>query len=145
MDRRVYILPLISVLLVIVLLLNPDITGFMVAEPSEKQVFADIVVSISEDGFVPEDSIITVYLGDRESSMGFKEFIEKTGEGFNRIRSGIPQIGYEGYGYEGPYTYSLDINEFGIDTVLAPGEYELVIEVSRENYVISKTSQLIEV
>ena len=145
MDRRVFILPLISILLVLVLLLNPDITGFMVAEPSERQVFADISVSINEDGFIPEDSVITVYMGKRESSMDFREFVKRTGKGHNRIKSEIPQMGYEGYGYGGVYTYVLDINEFDIDTVLRPGEYELVIEVSRENYVISETSQFIEV
>lgn len=145
MERRAYILPIISVLAVLVLVLNPDITGFMVAEPSERQVFADISVSINEDGFIPEDSIITVYLGKRKSSMDFKEFVKKTGKGYNWIKSEIPQMGYEGYGYGGIYTYSIDINEFDIDTILRSGEYELVIEVSRENYVISETSQFIEV
>lgn len=145
MDRRVFILPVISVLVVLVLVLNPDITGFMVAEPSEKQVFADITVSINEDGFIPEDSVITVYLGNRKSSMNFKEFVKKTGKSYNWLKSEIPQMGYEGYGYGGIYTYVLDINEFDIDTILKPGEYELIIEVSRENYVISETSQFIEV
>ncbi|MCK4531726.1 MAG: hypothetical protein KAT94_02565, partial [Candidatus Aenigmarchaeota archaeon] len=141
MDRRVYILPIISVLIVLILILRPDITGFMVAEPLS--VPAGISVSINEDGFIPEDSIVTVYLGSQNSSMDFKEFVRRTGRGYERIRAEIPKIGYDGYGYAGIYTYVLDISEFDIDTILEPGEHNLTVEVSYGNYVISHTSQKI--
>ena len=143
MDRRVYILPIISILAVLILILRPDITGFMVAEPLS--VSADISVSINEDGFIPEDSIVTVYLDDRKSEMAFSEFVMRTGRGHERIIDEIPKIGYDGYGYAGIYTYALDISEFDIDTILEPGEHNLTIEVSYGNYVILYTSQKIEV
>ncbi len=148
MDRRVYILPIMSVILIVILAMRPDITGFMVARPSgplENQIFANISMSINEDGFIPEDSLVTVYLDDRSSSMGFKEFIDKTGTGYNRMKGEIPDIDYEGYGFGGTYTYAIDISEFDLNTILEPGEHNLIVEVSYENYVISHTSQTIEV
>ncbi len=143
MDRRVYILPIMSVLLVFAFAFGPGITGFMVAGPVE--LSANISVSISEDGFIPEDSLVTVYLDDRNSSMDFKEFIRRTGQGQSVTRDYIPEIGYEGYGYAGTYTYILDISEFNLDNVVEPGVHNLTVEVSYENYVISHTSQKIEV
>ncbi|MCK4335522.1 MAG: hypothetical protein KAW40_02235, partial [Candidatus Aenigmarchaeota archaeon] len=77
MDRRVYILPIISVFIVLALVLRPDITGFMAAEPLENQISA-VSVSINQDGFIPEDSIVTVYLDDRKSEMAFSEFVRRT-------------------------------------------------------------------
>lgn len=142
MDRRVYILPIISVFIVLALVLRPDITGFMAAEPLENQISA-VSVSINEDGFIPEDSLVTVYLDEQNSTMDFKEFVRRTGRGYERIIDEIPKIGYDGYGYAGIYTYVLDISEFDIDTILEPGEHNLTIEVSYGNYVILYTSQKI--
>jgi hypothetical protein len=145
MDRRAYILPVISVFLVLALFTRPDITGFMVAGPFENRISADISIKINQDGFVPEDSLVTIYLGDRSSPMDFKEFIEKTGKDFERLRGEIPEINYEGYGFGGENAYSLDISEFDLDTTIEPGNYTLIVEVGYENYVISHTSQNIEV
>jgi hypothetical protein len=145
MDRRAYILPVISVFLVSILILRPDITGFMVAGPLETAISANISVSVNEGGFIPEDSIVTVYLDERDSSMGFRDFVDKTGKGFKRTKGEVQEIGYEGYGFGGAYTYVLDIGEFDLDTVLEPGNHTLVVEVIHGNYVISHTSQNIEV
>lgn len=145
MDRRVFILPVISVVLVLGLIFNPEITGLMAAELAERQVSANITVGINEDGFVPEDSLVTVYLDGRNASMGFKEFVRRSGQGYERARGEVPEIGYEGYGYAGIYTYAVDISEFDIDTTLEPGEHNLTVEVGYENYVISHTSSIIEV
>ena len=39
----------------------------------------------------------------------------------------------------------IDISEFDIDTILEHGKHDLKVEVSYGNYVISRTSQVIEV
>lgn len=145
MDRRVYILPIISVFIVLALVLRPDITGFMVAEPLENQISADISVSINQDGFITEDSIVTVYLDDRKSEMAFSEFVRRTGRSYERVRAEVPEIGYEGYGYAGIYTYSLDISEFDLDTVVDRGVHTLRVKVSYGEHVFSDTSQKIEI
>lgn len=140
MDRRVFILPIASVLLVLAVLMRPDFTGFIAAGTPEDGETPQVSVTISGDGMIPEDSVITVYLDDQEASMGFRDFVEKTGKDFRRIHGEIPEIGYEGYGFGGSNTYSLEISDFGL--VLSPGsgEHVLTIEVAYGNFVISRAS-----
>jgi len=147
MDRRVFILPVISVALVMVLLSRPGITGFMTAAsaPSTSQIAANISVTIADDGFIPEDATVTVYLDERSASMGFGEFVARTGAGYSRVREEVPKINYDGYGYGGPYRYALDIAAFGIDASVARGSHKLVVEVSYGSYVISRSVQDIDV
>jgi len=148
MDRRFFILPVISVALVMVLLSRTGITGFMTAGPSApsgSQIAANISVTIAGDGFIPEDAIVTVYLDERSASMGFGEFVARTGAGYSRVREEVPKINYDGYGYGGPYRYALDISAFGIDASVAKGSHKLVVEVSYGSYVISRSVQDIEV
>lgn len=144
MDRRVYILPIISVFIVLGFISNPEITGLMVAEPSKTRISADISVSINEDGFIIEDSLVTVYLDDRKSEMAFSEFVRRTGRSYERVRAEIPEIGYDGYGYAGIYTYVLDVSEFDLDTVVEPRVHTLRVKVSYGDHVFSDTSQKIE-
>jgi hypothetical protein len=146
MDRRVYILPVASVLLLAILLIRPDITGLMTAKPSAgaREVSAKISVAIAKEGFIPEDSSVAVYLDGRNASMKFGDFVALTGAGYSRVRERIPQINYEGYGYGGEYAYVLDISEFGLDTSVEPGNHELNIQVIYNGSVKSNTSQNIE-
>jgi len=147
MDRRVFILPVISVALVVAMLPGSGITGFMTAAsaPSGSQITANISVAIADDGFIPEEAVVMVYLDERSASMGFGEFVARTGAGYSRVREEVPKINYDGYGYAGPYKYSLDISEFGIDASVARGSHKLVVEVSYGNYVISHSIQDIDV
>jgi len=142
MDSRIFVLPLISIAIVLFLLMRPDITGFIVAvgPPQESEISAKVAVTISEDGFIPENALVTVYLDDRKASMAFSDFVTRTGSASNRLKEQVTKINYEGYG--GPYTYSLDISEFDVDTTVGPGEHELVIEVSYGDFV-SRSSQKI--
>lgn len=147
MDRRVLILPVASIIIVLVLLTRPDITGFITARPAgpeSSKNSANISIRINEDGFIPEDSVVTVYLDDRSSGMDFKEFVKRTGIGYNRVYKENPKIGYVGYGYAGERIYSLDLSEFGFDTSAGPGTHKLVIEITYKNYVLSNTSKTIE-
>jgi len=145
MDRRVYILPIVSVFIALAFMMRPATTGLITAETPEKSVLADISVTINSDGLIPEDSVITVYLDDRSASMPFGEFVEKTGEGKTLINERIPEIDYDGPGYAGVYTYILPISEFGIDTVLESGEHSLVIEITYDDSMLSRDEQKIEI
>lgn len=141
MDPRAYVLPVLSLVIVLLLASNPEITGFMVAEPEESRISANITVSINQDGFVTEESVVTVYLDDQKAEMPFREFVKKTGQDYNRVKSEVPSIGYDGYGYTGVYTYSLGISEFGIDTVVGPGKHRIRTQVSHGEHVFSDTTQ----
>ncbi len=77
--------------------------------------------------------------------MAFKEFVRRTGKGYERVRAEVPEIGYDGYGYGGIYTYSLGMSEFDLDTVVEQGEHTLRIKVSYGEHIFSDTSQKIEV
>ena len=143
-DNRVYILPLISVILVAVVLLRPDITGLIVGGGIQgetiKHLSGKIKITISKD-IIPKDSVITVFLNNQSSSMPIREFIDKTGEEYEFRYGRIPEIGYEGYGYAGKHSYTLNLSEFGLDLNLKPGNYTLVTEISYENFVISTTAE----
>jgi hypothetical protein len=147
MDRRIYVLPLISIFIVVTVLFNPQITGFMVGKPSETKntVSANVSIFIRKGGLIPENSLVTVYLDNRSSSMNFKEFVNKAGGRHDIVYGEISEIGYNGTGYTGPYGYAVDISEFGIGADVAPGTHNLTVEVGYGNYVISSTTQEIEV
>ncbi|MCK5022640.1 MAG: hypothetical protein KAS04_00560 [Candidatus Aenigmarchaeota archaeon] len=145
MDRRVYILPIVSVLFVIFSFTNPDLSGYIVADSGTSELSADISVSISTDGFIPVDSIVTVYLDDVSSSMKFTDFIEKSDNEKNIVNCKIEQMSYSGKCYTGPYTYILDISEFDIDTITETGNHMIVIEVSYGNFVISRDEHVVDV
>jgi len=147
MDGRILVLPMLSVVLVLILLTRPDITGLMAAKPSDEpgmiNISANVSITIKDGGFIPEGSIVTVYLDDRSSSMGFGEFVKMTGAAYSRTSQ--QATGYEGYGYGGPYTYSLDVSEFGIDTAVAKGRHTLMFKVGLDDRVFSSNSQNIDV
>lgn len=146
MDRRFFILPVASIVLILILITRPDITGFATAtRPGESELSANISVSIGKDGFIPEDAVVTVRLDGRSSAMAMKAFIEKTGSAYERVEGSSLAISYEGYGYGGVYAYSLPIAEFGLDTAVGPGEHSLTVEVSYGEAVLSTSSEKITV
>jgi len=143
-DPRFYILPLISVIIVAVFLVNPGITGLIIgtgggAEENLMQLSGKVSITISKE-IIPEDAVVTVFLSDQSSAMPIKDFIEKTGKEYEFKYGRISEIGYEGYGY-GKGTYTLDLSDFGLNLMVEPGNYTLTTEISYENFVISSTSQ----
>jgi len=143
MDRRAYILPVLTLVFLTAVLLRPDITGFMVAQPEER-ASVNITVTVTTDGFIPEHSVVSVSLDGRNTSMDFGEFVKRTKMGYNRTMGSLPEADYEGYGFSGTYEYTLDISEFGYEA-LPPGTHELVLELSYGDYVILRRSQTIEI
>lgn len=143
-DPRFYILPIVSVILIALFLANPDITGLIVGtggpDNDIKQLSGKVRITVREN-IIPEDSVVTVYLNGQNSGMPVKEFIEKSGEAYELAYGQITEIGYEGRGYAGEHSYTLDLSEFDLDLYLEPGEYTLITEVSYENFVISSISE----
>jgi hypothetical protein len=145
MDRRILIIPVLTILFIAILFLRPEISGFIVGSisPEQRIIEAKVVVTINEDGFIPENAIVKVYLDNRTATMSFSEFVKKA-KGGHDIRMGrVEEINYEGYGYGGAYTYTLDLSQFSLDTLVQPGEHTLVTEVLYEDFVLSRTSQTI--
>jgi hypothetical protein len=147
MDRRIYILPVASIVLILILISRPDITGFATAKPSSafSEISAKASVTIASDGFIPEDADVIVYLDGKSGSMKFSDFVARTGAAYNRIHEQISQINFDGTGYGGEYTYALDISQFGIDTSAGSGSHTVVIEVKFGDSVLSSSSQTIEI
>jgi hypothetical protein len=143
-DPRFYILPIVSVILIALFLANPDITGLIVGTggPADdiKELSGKVRITVREN-IIPEDSVVTVYIDNQNSSMPVREFIERSGEAYELAYGQIPEIGYEGRGYAGGHSYTLGLSEFGLDLYLAPGEYTLITEVSYGNFVISSISE----
>lgn len=143
-DPRVYTLPIISIILIAVFLINPDLTGLVVGggeTPDEtlKHLTGKVRITVFE--IIPRDSIVTVFLGDQSSDMPLREFIAKSGERYIIEYGQIPEIGYEGEGYAGGYSYTLELSEFDLDLNLEPGSYTLITEVSYGDFVLSSTAE----
>ncbi|MCX6818168.1 MAG: hypothetical protein NTU57_04915 [Candidatus Aenigmarchaeota archaeon] len=147
MDRRIYVLPVASVIIILVLILRPDISGFVTARSLSQQslIEAKASVTIASDGFIPENAVVTVFLDDESASMEFGDFVEKSGAAFDRRREQVPSIGYDGFGYGGEYTYFVDISQFGIDTLVGPGEHSLTVEVGYGESMLSTSSEKITI
>jgi hypothetical protein len=145
MNSRILILPVASIVLLLIIISRPDITGFMTARyPALSTISAKASVTIASDGFIPEDALVTVYLDDRSASMKFSDFVTRTGADYNRIKEQIPSIAYDGYGYGGEHTYALDISEFGMGTNVISGNHTVIIEVKYKDMVLSTSSQTVE-
>jgi len=147
MDRRLFVLPVASVIIILVIIARPDITGFVTARSLSQQslIEAKASVTIASDGFIPENAVVTVHLDDTSASMEFGDFVKKSGSPFDRRREQVPTIAYDGYGYGGEYTYIVALDEFDIDTLVASGSHTLVVEVSYAGQTLSSSSQTIEV
>lgn len=148
MDRRVFILPAVSVLLVVALFLGPGITGFMAAElasAGKKTLNASITVSIHDDGLVPQGSEVTVYLDGRSAAMPFSEFVRKSGEECVPTEGELTEIGYTGPGYACEKTFSTNLSGFRISREVEPGEHTIMIEVAYGDYVVSSSEQTVVV
>jgi len=143
MDRRLFVLPVASVIIILVIIARPDITGFVTARSLSQQslIEAKASVTIASDGFIPENAVVTVYLDNASASMEFGDFVKKSGSPFDRRREQVPTIAYDGYGYGGEYTYLVDISQFGIDTLVGPGAHTVNVEVSYGESVLSTSSE----
>ena len=113
-----YILPILTIVIISsILFVNPTITGFAVANQ------LNVEVSTSNGFFVPENSLVVVYLNNKKTEMPIEEFISKSGGEFELT----------GDGYTGDYTYLLNLDEFGLELE----EGILIVEVIHDGNPIS--------
>ena len=147
MDNRIFILPIASAILVSVALFNStsmtgQITGNAVSGPGT--IEAQIRVTIG-DGIIPEGSLVVVEIANHTSGMNMTEFIEKSGSPYKYGEGSIPEIGFEGPGYLGPGEYTLDLEDFGLNLVLEPGNYTLSNSIYYDDFLLSYTEETVTI
>ena len=143
MDSRVYILPIVTALIFIFLFFNSRFTGIITGKPENFRISANVSITISQDGFIPYNSYVVVYLDGEKRLMSIDKFIKSTGEKYDYRKGRLEEINYTGFGYAGPHTYSLDLSMFGFDNVVSSGEHNLTVEVMYKNFVISHYTEKI--
>ena len=149
MDRKVetYIsvfLPLVSIIAAGWIFFNPDITGFAVSR-DEYFLNASIMVVLSEEVALPEGAGILVYLDEKAYSMPAKDFLERTGMAYRIDMAPTPPEGELRKGFLGNGTYFLDIQAFGVDSLIKSGIHTLRTVIKDNDYIISENAQRIEV
>jgi len=107
-----YLLPVFTLIIGVVYFLGPGVTGFVVVE-----LGADVRLEVG--GFLPKNAVVVVSLDGVEKRIRVDDFIVKTGEKFEMEKEG----------FVGNYIYSLDISEFGLNTVLEEGNHVLKVSV----------------
>lgn len=136
-----YVLPIISIFIVGVFFLNPNITGFIVAENADsKNIDIDVTLYTYINRFIPENASVIITLDNQTAVMHVREFIARAGGPFNYIKSENREINFRGYGFIGDYNYTLNIGYFDIDATLSPGTYPLSVEVLYNYYILSEYS-----
>ncbi|MEM5871724.1 MAG: hypothetical protein QW051_02515 [Candidatus Aenigmatarchaeota archaeon] len=148
MNPKIYIVPIISLIILYMIAFRPQITGFITGEPKVSgisEILANVTVMIREDGFIPENAKVVVYLDDIKAEMSFKEFVKKSGSEYDLVYSYIPEYNYEGNGYTGPYVYSLPLSEFSLDTFVSAGEHTLIVKVVFNDKILSQTVSKINI
>lgn len=127
-----YLLPLLTIFAALVFFIrDPTIVSYLVLDPN------DLAVKIeTKADLIPEDAIIKVVLDGQEASMTVSEFIYRAGGEFNYTYGYLDSIGYEGYGFIGDYTYTLDLKYFEINDV-SKGDYTLKTEVLYNTLILA--------
>ena len=130
-----YLLPIITIIILsIVFITKPAITGFVAAEQENNKETTKI--RISSTTIIPEGSIVEIRADNQTYEFTIEDFILKSGNTPKYIYSDIPEINYSGKGYIGDYSVSLDI--LGIGTSLAQPRVSIIYK----DIVIYKNSQL---
>ncbi len=137
---KIYILPFISLIVIISFLIatKPSPTGMAIIdiEPQESSVTAKVTLKLSKNELIPEDALVFVILDDKEASMPIKQFIELSNQPFNYTQGTLPIANYEGYGYIGDYTYSIELSNFNLDTKVFTGKHTFTTKIIFEDKVL---------
>ena len=131
---QIYILPLISLVVIISFLLatKPSPTGMAVLEINatpDRAITAKVTLKLSKNELIPEDALVVVILDDREASMPIKKFIEISNQPYNYTKGTLHIADYEGYGYIGDYSYSIELSNFELDTKILTGEHTFTTKI----------------
>ncbi len=138
---QLYIVPFLSLLIVFGFLFftKPTPTGMAILDINsspDRSITAKVTLKLSSNELIPEDSLVVVMLDDREASMPIKEFINISNQPYNYTKGTLPIANYEGYGYIGDYTYSIDISKFKLDTKVLTGDHTFTTRIVYKDKIL---------
>lgn len=148
-----YIVPLISLIIIFSFLIFTKQTespvGMAVLDIDtipENSVTAKVTLKLSKNELIPENALVIVMLDDKKASMPIKQFIMLSNQPFNYTEGTLPIADYEGYGYIGDYTYSIDLSNFDLETKVAAGNHKFTTKIVYKDMVLyeKETSFVIE-
>ncbi|HLD12900.1 MAG TPA: hypothetical protein VJB87_04890 [Candidatus Nanoarchaeia archaeon] len=131
-----YLLPVISITFFLLLIVGGNLTGLFVLEPTT--INAAITITTNEEDVLPEAAIITITIGEATTTITTKQFIEQTGQTYQLRYGTLPSIAYAGNGYTGKNTYTLSLQQLGLQPNLEPGIYQLLTTITYEEKTISQ-------
>ena len=122
-----YLLPVVTLIIIgIISFSGEGFTGLVVFQEEP-----EIKISLHSSLVVPEDTLIEVYLDDQKAELTLKEFIEMTGRDYRYVYGRYDTLGFEGFGYTGPFDYSLRLSDLGLK-----GEGLMRIIISHKDEII---------
>lgn len=141
-----YVLPIITLFgLVVFAFLNPNITGFTVGNDVPDGVINITIIIYTSQGLIlPWNATVTVYLDDKNASMGVERFIKQNGSLYEYKQGKLPEINYDGFGYTGYHDYFLDLSYFGLGQASSKNEHDLRVVITYGDKVISEYSKKIK-
>lgn len=138
---RLYIVPFLSIVIILFFLFffkTPETpTGLTALDITEERtITAKVTLKLSKNELIPEDSLVIVMLDDKETSMPIKQFIELSQQPYEYIQGKQPIASYEGYGYIGDYTYSIDLSNFDLDRKVLSGDHKFTTKIIYKEKVL---------
>ncbi len=144
LDLRFYIVPIISLLLIVPLLFfKPQITGFAVADnlfsnPDLSSV--NLTLSISETEVLPQNAQIIVKLGSQEKQLTAQQFIELSGQSYEKT----PLLNNRNsYGYIGSHKYYLTLDKLGFEQKNLKPSMLLEVAVTYNGKILMQSSSIV--
>ncbi|MBS3146829.1 hypothetical protein J4471_03990 [Candidatus Woesearchaeota archaeon] len=140
-----YLLPTLSiVVLSLILIIKPEITGFAVVDQDKEMVSSKVTIFLDKDSMLPVESIVLVSLDNQEGTMSLIKFIERSKEPKTIIDGDLKEIGYVGKGYTGVHQYSVDLQDFGLGLVQKSEVHSLNIRIIYDGKVLLENNRTIK-
>ena len=152
MDSRKIIsigLPFVSVVLVVGFLLftQPQITGLAVGEfeGGKRTIDAAISLETVSGEIIPETASVAISLDDRQAVLRVRDFIAQSGGDYEYVKGSVESIGYEGNGFTGNHTYTIQLASLPLDNRVDPGEHTFRIKMTYLQHVLLEKEEVIVV
>ena len=140
------LLPLFSIaaILLFVNITNNTITGSVVFnQNSTRYIDADVSLTTYPDEILPENAYIVITLDNSTSKMSVKEFIQRTGMGYDYTYGSVPAANYLGRGYTGNYTYRLNLSQFNVNRKVGFGNHVFTTSIIYKGTILSERAKTI--
>lgn len=147
---QIYIVPVLSLLTIMgfFFFTKPTPTGMAILDINsspDMSITAKVTLKLSKNELIPENALVIVTLDDRETSMPIKKFIELSNQPYNYTKGTLDIANYEGYGYIGDYTYSIDLSNFDFDTKVIAGDHTFTTKIIYKEKVLYEKEALFTV